>query len=94
MVIHLCKQYSYCLLDTKDDNFHILSFCLLCFYNDLFILLTFFSKSSVSNKKIFRVFNSLELYQIQHFVEPDLGANCLQLLSAVVTSSQKVKDMR
>ena len=34
-----------------------------------------------------RVSNSLDPDQVQHFVGPDLGPNCLQKLSADVTSS-------
>ena len=35
--------------------------------------------------------NSLNLDQAQHFVRPDLGPNCLQMLSADNTSRQKIK---
>ena len=33
--------------------------------------------------------NSLDPDQAQHFVGPDLGPNCLQILSAAGISSQK-----
>ena len=38
-----------------------------------------------------RVSNSLDPDQAQHFVEPDLGPNCLQRLSADDTSRQRYK---
>ena len=39
-----------------------------------------------------RVSNSLDPDQVQHFVQPDLGPNCLQRLSADDTSKQGVKE--
>ena len=36
--------------------------------------------------------NSLDSEQAQHFVAPDLGLNCFQMLSADDTSRQSVKE--
>ena len=38
-----------------------------------------------------RVTNSLYSDQARHFVEPDLGPNCLQMLSVDDTGRQRVK---
>ena len=47
----------------------------------LFCLLIFF-KSTFSEKKKFRVSNSLDPDQAGRFVRPVLGPNCLQRISA------------
>ena len=39
-----------------------------------------------------RVSNSLDKDQARHFVGPDLGSNCLQLLSADDKSRERVRD--
>ena len=58
------------------------------------LLITFaisLEKSTFSKKKFrdtFRYSNSLDPDQAQHFVEPDLGPNCWQRLSAGDTSRQ------
>ena len=44
-------------------------------------LLTFFSKLTFSNNS-FRVSNGLDPDKDQYFVSPNLGPNCLQMLSA------------
>ena len=36
--------------------------------------------------------NSLDPDQARHFVGPDLGPNCLQMLSAYDTGRSRVKD--
>ena len=53
----------------------------------------FFSKSIFSKKSYrntIRVSNSLDPDQTRHFVGPDLGPNCLQLLSADGTRGHRV----
>ena len=47
-----------------------------------------FLKKSFRN--IIKVSNRLDPYQVRHFVGPDLGLNCLQRLSADLTSKQRV----
>ena len=65
----------------------ILTLCMLgnsaCFFVIcvVFFFLKFtFQKKSFRN--IIRVSNSLDPDQAQHFVGPDLGPNCLQMISA------------
>ena len=47
----------------------------------------FFKKTSFLNT--IRVLHSLDPYQAQHFVGPDLGANCLQIISALTTGDKR-----
>ena len=54
------------------------AFCPLLTYSKLF-----FSKSSFCNT--IRVSNCLDPYQARQNVGPDMGPNCLQMLSAVNT---------
>ena len=49
----------------------------------------FFLKISFRNT--IRVSSSLDSDQARHFIEPDMGPNCLQRLSADNTSRQRVK---
>ena len=65
-----------------------------------FVVCRFFSKStflknsfSNFNTNTIRVSNSLDPDQAQHFVEPHLGPNCLQKLSADDTSSLVGKEL-
>ena len=54
----------------------------------------FFTKSTFLKnyfRNTIRVANSLDPDQAQHFVEPDLGPNCLQKLSADDTRRYRVK---
>ena len=58
----------------------------------LFVICVFFLKiihlkNSLRN---IRVSNSLDPDQARRFVGPDLGPNCLQILSGVDTSKQRV----
>ena len=62
-------------------------FCDFCHSADFFFKVKFF-------KKVFRVSYRLELGQAQYFIEPDLGKNCLQLVSSDVTSRQRIKNAR
>ena len=57
-----------------------------CFFADHFFKTNFFQKNSFRNTT--RMSNSLDPDQAQHFVEPDLGLNCLQKLLANNTSRQ------
>ena len=50
----------------------------------------FFSKSTLSKNSFIRVSNSLDPDQARHFVEPDLGPNYLQRLSADDYGRQRV----
>ena len=67
-----------------------------CFFVNFFMLfcrLLIFSKSTFSKnsfKNAIRVSNSLDPDQDQCVVGPDLGPNCLQMLSADDISRQKV----
>ena len=64
-------------------------FCQLLFssfQNELF-----FSKNPVMNT--IKVSNGLDPDQVRRFVRPDLGPNCLQLLSADDTSEHRVKSL-
>ena len=63
--------------------------CLLGNFCMLFCRLLIFSKNPFRNT--IRVSNRLDPDQARHFVEPDLGPNCLQRLSADGTSRQRVK---
>ena len=56
-------------------------------FNDFFcgLLLLFFSISTFMKKSFLntiRVLHSLDPDQVPHFVGPDLGSNCLQIISA------------
>ena len=56
-------------------------------------LLTFFLKLAFSNnsfRNTFRVSNSLDPDQEQHFMGPDLGPNCLQKMTKVTASKERV----
>ena len=57
-------------------------FCLL--------LILFNLNSKESSRNTLRMSNSLDRDQAQHFVGPDLGPNCLQMLSADWTSKQRI----
>ena len=46
--------------------------------------------SKESSRNTLRMSNSLDRDQAQHFVGPDLGPNCLQMLSADGTSRQRI----
>ena len=62
----------------------------------LFYCLQLFSRLTFCKKAFrntIRVSNSLDPDQVQHFVGPDLGPNCLQRLSAEDTSGQRVKAL-
>ena len=57
---------------------------------------SFFSKSTFTKKSFtnsIRVSNSLDPDQAQHFVEPDLGPNCLLRLSAEDASRLLGKEL-
>ena len=54
-------------------------------------LLIFFSKSTFSKKKHFRVSNRLDPEQARRFVGPGLVPNCLQKVSTDETSERRVK---
>ena len=74
----VCKGYQQM---TKDSTFHTRvahawSLCML--FLTIFFNIIFFSKK----KKILTVSNSRDPDQAQHSVQPDLGLNCLQRLSA------------
>ena len=60
-----------------------------CFFvsADLFSKSTFFN---ISFRNIIRVSNSLDPDQARQNVGPDLGPNCLQMLSADATSRQRI----
>ena len=49
-------------------------------------LMIFFKKNS---RNTIRVSNNVDPDQVRHFVRPDLGPNCLQMLSADYTSRKK-----
>ena len=55
----------------------------------VFFKINIFKKSS---RNTIRVSISLDPDQAQHFVEPDLGLNCLQKISADDTSKQRVEQ--
>ena len=55
-------------------------------------LLSFFQGIHVQG--IIRVTNGLDPDQDQHFVEPDLGSNCLQRLSADGIGRQRVNSFK
>ena len=58
----------------------------------LFFVNDFFSKyffSKISFRNTIRGSNSLYPHQVRHFVGPDLGLNCLQMLSADDTGGAK-----
>ena len=65
---------------------HELTLCLLSKFHAFCLLIClFFSKSTFSKNSFWntiRVSNSLDPEMAQHFVEPDLGPNSLQMLSA------------
>ena len=71
----------------------ILTFCQLGNFSCFLSSDDFFSKSTLSKnsfRNTIRVSNSLDPDQARHLVGPDLGPNCLQRLSAVDTSRQRV----
>ena len=55
-----------------------------------FCPLLMFSKSAFFSKSTTRVTNSLDANEAGRFVGPDLGPNCLEILSADNTSRQRV----
>ena len=57
------------------------------FVGEFFFFESTFSKISFRNT--IRLSNSLDPDQVRHFVGPDLGQNCLQMLSADDTSGTK-----
>ena len=69
--------------------------CSLIFHMFFLFFAIFFSKSTFLNyfRNATKVpfLNSLDPDQARHSVGPDLGANCLQKLSADDTSRQRVK---
>ena len=72
--------FTLCLLGNFSESLSSASF----FSNQLF------PKNNLGNT--IRVSNSLDTDQARRFFGPDLGLNCLQMLSADDTSRQKVKS--
>ena len=61
------------------------------FYHAFVVVCWLFSKKKISNNSFrttIRVSKSLEPDQGQHFVGPDLGPNCLQRLTKVISSKE------
>ena len=61
-----------------------------------FVVCGFFPTSTYLQnpfRNTIRVSNSLDPDQARHFVGPDLGPNCLQMLSAGDTSRQRVNNL-
>ena len=76
-----CIYLTPCLL----DNFqHFFAVCYILFSKSLFSRISFFYTIKVSN--------SLDPAQARHCDGPDLGYNCLKLLSADATSRQRFKE--
>ena len=65
--------------------------CLLGNFECFFVVCRFFQYQLIRNT--IRVSNSLDPDQTRHFVGPDLGPNCLQMLSAGDTSRQRVNNL-
>ena len=62
-----------------------LTLCLLSIFSCFFVVCWFKKKSTFSKnsfRNTIRVSNSLNLYQARRFVGPEMGPNCLQMLSA------------
>ena len=73
-------------------NLLSLTLCLLGNFSCFFVVCWFFSKSTVSKNSFrnnSRMSNSLDSDQTRCFVGPDLGPNCLQMLSAGNTYRQR-----
>ena len=64
------------------------NFSPFCCHLLTFFLKFTFSKNSFSNT--IRVSNSLDSDQHRHFVDPELGSNCLQMIQ-VTASEERVK---
>ena len=62
-------------------------FCMLFRHLLIYLKKIFFENSS---RNTIRVSNSLDPDQARHFVGPDLGPNCLQILSADDTSREEL----
>ena len=82
-IVNIMKEDHSKVFNTLHAGQFCMLFCRLPFSKSTF------SKSSFKNA--IRVSNSLNPNQAQHFVGPDMGPNCLQKLSAVNTSRQRVK---
>ena len=52
----------------------------------------FYPKKKIKNTCIIRVSNSLDPHQARRFVVPDLGPNCLEILSADDTCRQTLNE--
>ena len=69
--------------------------CLMGNFACFFVFADLFSKSTFLNnsfRNMIRVSNSLDPDQAQQNVGPDLGPNCLQMLSADATSRHRVSN--
>ena len=62
----------------------------MCFFVCQFFFKIFFFRKILS-EEILSVSNNLDPDQALHFIEPDLGPNCLQRLSAHDTSKHRIK---
>ena len=66
-----------------------LTLCMLGIFSMLFCLMVFFQKSS-SFRNTTSVSNSLDPDQVLHFAGPDLGPNCLHMLSEDDTTEDRL----